>query len=440
MLLLPSKLMRNGEAGVISMYKRKILLAILIAVTLILGSCSEYFSLYSGGEDLMSAVKGSTWPDAPDKIDSDFQKTLFDFSWIFFREVSQNEGNVLISPASVYLALGMTYNGADTETCKAMAKTLKTEGLSEEEFNTACRDYISILESLGEKTELAIANSVWYRRGFNPDKDFLRKNADYFRATAQALDFDDPKSAKIINDWVNKQTKGTIDKIVDKIQPDVVMYLINAVYFKSDWQVPFDAANTREMQFHTPKGDVVAKFMNRSGHMQYIDKNGVKGVILPYDDGRFSFFALLPKEGKDVRAFIKELDGKEIRNYLLSKEEGYISLSLPKFETSFEDSLKDELTKLGMGIAFDSSKADFSRMNAEREKNLYISEILHKTYCKVDELGTEASAVTSIEVTLTSMPVGQDIHIVFDRPFVYGIVDTTTEAPLFLGIMENPTQ
>lgn len=421
------------------MNTKKVILLLLMAITLFFTGCSGYFG-QNGREDLMSMVEGSSWPDAPDKIDENFQKSIFDFSWIFFREASQNEGNVLISPTSVYLALGMTYNGADTETREAMANALKATGLSEEEFNTACRDYISILNSLGEKTELAIANSIWYRQGFNPDKDFLQKNADYFRAAAQTLDFDDPKSAKIINDWVNSQTKGTIDKIVDKIQADVVMYLINAVYFKSDWQVPFDAKDTREIQFKSPEGEVMVKFMNRTGHMQYIDKDSIKGVILPYDDGRFSFFALLPEEGKDIRAFIKEIDGEEIKNYLRFKEEGYISISLPKFETKFEDSLKDELTKLGMGVAFDSSTADFSRMNAEHQKNLYISEVLHKTYCKVDELGTEASAVTSVEITGTSMPVEPEIRIVFDCPFVYGIVDTITEAPLFLGIMENPTQ
>ena len=419
---------------------RKRFLILLMAITLILAGCSEYSNLNNSKGDLMSTVKGISWPAAPDRIDANFQKSLFDFSWTFFREAMQNEGNVLISPASVYLALGMVYNGADAETREAIAETLKASGFSEDEFNAACRDYISILNTMGEKTELAIANSIWYRQDFNPDKDFLQKNADYFRAAAQTLDFDGPKSAKIINDWVNNQTNGTIDKIVDKIQADVVMYLINAVYFKSDWQVPFDANDTREMQFHSPKADVTAKFMNRSGHMQYIDKDGIKGVILPYDDGRFSFFALLPEEGKDVRVFIKEIDGEEIKNYMRSKEEEYISISLPKFETRFEDSLKDELTKLGMGVAFDSSTADFSRMNAEHQKNLYISEVRHKTYCKVDELGTEASAVTSVEVTATSMPASPDVRIVFDRPFVYGIVDTITEAPLFIGIMENPAE
>jgi len=421
--------------------RRNKYIIIALATALILTGCSAYPNSKSiASEDLMSLVEETSWPAARDTIDSKFQKALLDFSWNIFRETAQNEGNVLISPASIYLALGMTYNGADTETKEAMADALKATGLSEEEFNAACRDYISILNAAGEKTELAVANSIWYRQGFNPDKDFLQKNADYFKAAARILNFDDPKSVEIINNWVKDQTRGTIDKIVNDIKADVVMYLINAVYFKSDWQVPFDAADTRDLQFQSPGGPVTAKFMNRSGQMEYIDKNDIRGVMLPYDDGRFSFFALLPEEGKDARSFIKEINGEEINDYLQGIQKGNIALSLPKFETRFENSLKDELINQGMGIAFDSANADFSRMNAEHQRNLYISEILHKTYCRVDELGTEASAVTSVEMSGASMPAQPDIRIVFDRPFVYGIVDTVTGAPLFLGIMENPVQ
>ncbi len=155
---------------------------------------------------------------------------------------------------------------------------------------------------------------------------------------------------------------------MNDIKADVVMYLINAVYFKSDWQVPFDAADTRDLQFQSPGGPVTAKFMNRSGQMEYIDKNDIRGVMLPYDDGRFSFFALLPEEGKDARSFIKEINGEEINDYLQGIQKGNIALSLPKFETRFENSLKDELINQGMGVAFDSANADFSRMNAEHQR------------------------------------------------------------------------
>jgi serine protease inhibitor len=141
-----------------------------------------------------------------------------------------------------------------------------------------------------------------------------------------------------------------------------------------------------------------------------------------------------------VRSFIKELDGETVFSYLLHVRQDNIKLALPKFETRYEDSIKDELISLGMETVFDPYNADFSRMNEGREKNLYISEVKHKTFCKVDEEGTEASAVTSVEMGVTSAPLEPANSIIFDRPFVYGIVDTVTNAPLFLGIMENPAE
>lgn len=422
------------------MGKKKIIIVVL-SVVLLFSGCSTSTDIGNTSKgNLMSQIKGASWPKSPNKVDSKFQQSLFDFSWKLFQESSQNEGNVLISPASVYLALGMAYTGADAGTSQAIAEALRATGLSKKNFNTACRNYISILSTLGGRTELSIANSIWYREGFTPDKDFLQKNADFFAATAEALDFDKPEALKAINGWVKKETNNTIDKIIDSIDRDVVMYLINAVYFKSDWQEPFIASNTGESQFQSTKGPVTAKFMNRTGKMDYISKDGVQGVMLPYDDGRFSFFALLPKDGTEVREFISELDDEAISSYLQSITEAPIILSLPKFEVQYEDSLNDEMTHLGMGVAFDRFNADFSQMNAQHLKNLFISEIRHKTFCRVDEMGTEASAVTSIAMTETGGWIEPNTPISFDRPFVYGIVDTVTGAPLFLGLMENPIE
>lgn len=383
------------------------------------------------------------WPDAPDKIDSAFRSSLLDFAWDLFQVSSENQGNILISPASVYLALGMTYNGSDGETRQAMLDTLKAANISPEEFNEACRDYISILRVMGKKTELSIANSIWYRDGFPVSDDFLQINANYFDSEAESLDFSQPAAIDTINKWVKTQTNNTIDKIIDEIRSNTVMFLINAVYFKSDWKQPFDAANTYTKDFNSPEGKLNADFMNRTGEMDYFNKEGAQGVILPYDDGRFKFFALLPEKGTDIRSFIHELDGAAIYDYLISVRKENILLSLPKFETRFEDQLNDELSNMGMEIAFDPNSADFSLMlenPGDARENLYIGEVRHKTFCRVDELGTEASAVTSVEMRDTSAGMDPEIQLIFDRPFIYGIVDEVTGAPLFLGIMENPLE
>lgn len=413
----------------------------VLLLSLALAGCSAPLPEGSADvADLTASVKGVSWPEAPDAVDNRLQKALFDFSWDFLQEAAKNEGNVFISPASVYLALSMTLNGAGGETLQAMKEALKAGSLAEDVFNWANRDYILILQTTGDNTELSVANSVWYREDFNPDLEFIQKNADYYNAAVRALNFKSAQAPNAINKWVKEKTRDTIDRIVDNIDPDTVMFLINAVYFKSVWQNPFDPANTAKHDFTSPQGTVPADFMHRTGSMNYLDTDGVKGVILPYDDGRFNFFAVLPPAATDVRSFIKDLNSETFFNYLLHVRRGNIKLALPKFETRYEDSIKDELAAMGMEIAFDPYKADFSRMNEGREKNLYISEVKHKTFCKVDEKGTEASAVTSVEVGITSIRIEPEIPITFDRPFVYGIVDTTTNAPLFLGIMEDPTE
>lgn len=391
-----------------------------------------------GTGDLMAGIQAAGWPAASEGLDPAFRAAMMDFSWSLLKESAGNPGNVLISPASVCLALAMTMNGAAGDTLEAMAEALRVEGLTIEQLNKACQGWVSLLRTRGEKTELAVADSIWVREGFPAAAEFLQTNASYYDATARALDFDDPAAKDAINAWVKEQTRGAIETIVDEaIDPAAVMFLINAVYFKSDWQTPFDAAQTHDGAFNTADGPVDVKFMHRAGEITHVVKDGVQGVLLPYDeDGRYSFFALLPPEGQDPAAYIAAATGEDVAAFLGAMKTSTIALTLPKFEVRYEDSLKDELTGLGMGIAFEPA-ADFSRMVSEPVRDLYIGEVLHKTFCRVDEKGTEAAAVTSVEMWVTSI-MEPETQIIFDRPFIYGIMDTVTGTPLFLGVLENP--
>lgn len=416
----------------------KALLAGTIAVLLLVGCAAPapHRDVITG--DLMAQLERTAWPEPPNTLDPQYQRALFDFAWDLFQRSAAEDGNVLISPASVYLAIAMTYNGASGETQQAMLEGLKASGLSQEAFNQASRDYLSILRTTGEKTELAIANAIWYREGFEPALLFLQKNADYFDAAARSLDFKDPAAADLINAWVSEQTRGTIDKIIEEIHEDAMLYLMNAVYFKSIWQHPFDPNDNVKYGFETPDGSVTTDFMHRIGDMEIIQHNGAKGVLLPYDNGRFQFFAVLPPADTEVRSFIQGLDGIGIQRLLASVRTENIKLGLPKFEIRYEDSLNEILSAMGMEIAFNPGLADFSAMSADGSRNLYIEEVKHKSFIRVDEEGTEASAVTSVEMRLTSMPLEPDTQIIFDRPFIFGIADTLTGAPLFVGILEDP--
>jgi len=408
------------------------ILSFLLVIAMILTGCT------SQSNDLMKGIDSKNKDRLPEPMDKELNEAVLNFTWSMFKESSKNEGNIMISTPSVYFALAMTLNGADNETKTDMLKTLSAENISIEQLNTGMKDWMNSLMKEDRIAKFSISNSIWYREGFEANKEFLQTNADYYSAYVKSLDFSDKKAPITINKWVADATNDKIDKIVGEINGDVMMYLINAIYFKGDWKDQFKANNTYEMQFNAPTGAVNTDFMNKRGNMDYLQGNGATGVILPYLDEQFAFIGILPEEGQSPKEFINDLTSLDLVKLMNNKETKNIELSIPKFESSYEDSLKNELSKLGMESAFDSNNADFSLMKEDKIKELFISEVKHKTYIKVDEKGTEAAAVTSVEVSETSMPL-ELTKVVFDRPFVYGIVDTTTGIPLFLGIMENPT-
>lgn len=408
-----------------------LVLCILLISAIVLSSCA------SPSGDLMKGIISKNKDRVAETMDIELNQAILNFTWNLFKESSNNQGNIMISAPSAYFALAMTLNGAANETKNEMLKALSADNISLEDLNTGLNDWM-ILISKNRTAKFSITNSIWLREGFNANKDFLQTNADYYSAYIRSLDFEDASAPDTINQWVKDATNDTIDKIVDEIGDDLVMYLINAIYFKGDWKEQFSANKTRKMEFNAPDGKVETDFMNRRGNIDYLKLNDITGVVLPYLDEQFAFVGLLPAEGQAPKDLINDLSALDLTMLLKNKEIKNIELSLPKFESSYEDSLKNELSNLGMDIAFEPYNADFSVMREDLKKDLYIGDVKQKTYIKVDEKGTEASAVTSVEMNTTSMPVELP-KVVFDRPFVYGIIDVETGIPLFIGIMENPT-
>lgn len=426
------------------------LLICLICIGLVLSGCS--FSLSIGKDptsnanvgkpvDLMADIKAGEWHETPEVPGQAALQGISRFSARLLQESSKNSGNVMISPASVFLALAMTVNGADSETKDAMLAVLADQNLTVDEINQVSRDWMALLEKSESKTQISIANSIWFRDGFVPYQPFLQSNADYFKAGARALDFADDKAPDIINGWVKDATHDLIDKIVDKISPTTIMYLINAIYFKADWMTPFEKHETWEQDFQTPEGIIKVDFMHRTAPMQYFKGLEARGVALPYHNEQFAYFAILPDDDIDPRTWLNKQDPavlfSNISAMMAQKTNTTVTLGLPRYEVSFADSLINELETLGMGIAFDGSAADFSRLNEARTKGLFISEVKHKTVIRVDEKGTEAAAVTSVAIDESAN--WADTELTFDRPFVYGIMDLKTNLPLFVGILEDPT-
>lgn len=420
------------------MKKLSLVITLLLCLLVLVSSCSAPIAAdlpLSG--DLMANIRAVEKPAAPAEPDSTYVNSIGTFSWKLFQESVKKDGNVLISPTSVYLALGMVLNGADTTTRTAMLNALSAQNLTVDQINSASRDWMTLLMDTGDKTKLSIVNSIWLRDGFDADQKFLQQNADYYSAAARTLDFAKPEAISTINEWVKNATNNKIDKIIDEIRPDVIMYLINAVHFKAEWQNQFEPLVTADGQFSTPGGEKTVQYMHQLTVMDYLNSEDGAGVLMPYSDGRFAFAAFLPAENKS-RDAVNAMDAAAFAKLLASRQSLSVQLSLPKFETSFEASLVDALSNMAMGEAFDPAAADLSLMNSGRRKDLYIGDVKHKTYCRIDEAGTEAAAVTSVEIRETSMP-ESDIELDFNRPFIYGIIDTVTGLPLFLGIMDDPT-
>jgi serpin B len=358
------------------------------------------------------------------------------FGFNLFKEIvswEDSEKNIFISPLSVSMALGMTYQGAGGTTQDDMRKTLKLSGLSEIEIREAYKSLIELLTHLDPKVQFDIANSIWFRKGWAFEEDFLAQCDTYFNAEIAGLNFNDPASVDIINAWVFDNTNGRIEEIVDLIDSTTVMFLINAIYFLGTWTYEFDKDETIDGIFTLPDSSTKpCKMMVQENKFLYYSNHDFQAIDLPYGDGYFSMTILLPRSHIHIDSLIAKLNNDNWNLWIsrFTKQEG--TLILPKFKLEYEIKLNDVLKALGMEIAFNPRLADFTRMYPERI--LFISKVKHKTFVKVDEEGTEAAAVTSVEISYTST--GFTIRL--DRPFIFVIRENHSQTILFMGKIVEP--
>jgi serpin B len=348
--------------------------------------------------------------------------------------------NVFISPASVGFALAMTMNAAAGRTREAMAKTLGLSGRSVDSVNMADSALISGMNDTIRSVKLSVANSLWARQGVTFKEEFLRRNKRYYGAEIHTLDFSSPGAPGTINGWVAEKTNNKITQIVDQIDDSTIMFLINAIYFKGSWTKEFDKSITREEPFHLPTGATSPHPMMRQfGKYGYLEEDGFQAARLPYGDGRIGMYVFLPSKDSSLERFQEGLTGEKLHTWIgrLAPHEG--TVGLPRFRLEYEASLKQSLSVLGMEVAFDGGRADFTRMFEADDANAYIHEVKHKTFVEVNEEGTEAAAVTSVEIRVTSaIQAEMPFEMIVDRPFFLAIVDGKTGLVLFMGSIVNP--
>ena len=366
-----------------------------------------------------------------------------DFGFNLFAEVGRRDAgkNVFISAPSVAFALAMTYNGANGETARAMAETLRLKGMSRGEANRANAALKALLQDPGPGVALAIANSLWARQDVSFKPEFLERNKKSYGAKVAVLDFADPAAPATINAWVSENTKGKIEDIVNKIPRSAILYLINAIYFKGDWTNPFDEAKTRERPFHLADGSQkMHPMMARSGYYRHYRGPDFQAVSLPYGEGRLSMYVFLPDEGGSLLEFQKRLNAESWSEWMSQFRMAEGEIVLPRLKLRYEARLNDMLGALGMEVAFDPDRADFGDMCTVSERVL-ISEVKHKTFVEVNEKGTEAAAATSVETRAVSGLLYQFTYqftMVVDRPFFFAIRDDKTGLVLFMGSIVEP--
>lgn len=366
--------------------------------------------------------------------DSLFINNTANFSIELLKQTKNNEENSLISPLSVILSLAMAANGAEHETYQQMQSVLGDE-IVLEDFNQYLYSYINSLPN-GAKSKINLANSIWLRdvKGLRIEKEFLQTNANYYKAAIFKKPFD-KQTIEDINDWTKETTEGMIDQIVDEIDSNTIMYILNTVIFDARWENVYKKDDVYDFTFQNINGTCKSVDGMNSIEYSYLEDEKATGFMKSYDNDTYRFVALLPREGISLDEYINSLTGAELIMMLNDVQDTAVHVTLPKFEYESSINMNDALTNLGMPIAFSEDAADFGKLGTS-DKNIYIKEVLHKTFITVDERGTKAGAATKIVMDTKGVDMYEK-SLILDRPFLYAIVDSSTNIPLFIGTVIN---
>lgn len=377
-------------------------------------------------EDLLAGyTPNPVYERATDKA---FTAAQMDFALDLLKGSYDGE-NTLISPLSATLALSMLANGSSGDTL-AQIENVLCGSIPIDHWNEYLKYYVNHLPT-SNTVKLHQANSIWYDAGssLNLRPTFLQTVTDYYNAELYAAPFNSA-TANEINNWVSRNTDGMIDKVVDDL--DCVMYLINALVFDGKWATPYDDDDIYDRPFHNADGttDTVDMMFGKSG--SYLQSDSARGFMKIYDGGNYGFVAILPNEDLTLTEYLENLTAEDLTAFLNSSRHAEVQTGLPQFEYEYSIEMTDVLREMGITDAFDASKANLSSMG----EDLFVGSVVQKTYITVDAEGTKAAATTSIGATFTSLPAQAD-PIILDRPFLYMIVDTQTNLPIFIGTVTD---
>ncbi len=384
-----------------------------------------------GATDLMADI---TPNPSDDVADLDEETVLTDFAVRLFQASAADGQNRSVSPLSVLYALAMTANGAKGDTLSQMESVL---GSSVKTLNPYLYTYLS---ALSQDDALHLANSVWFTDDsrFKVESDFLQTNADYYGADVFRTPFDDA-TLNDINEWIETETDGMIEHVLDEIPDKAVMYLINALAFEAEWETVYSEDTVHPGRFTDESGAVHTTTFMYATDDHYIEDDHATGFIKYYQGRRYAFAALLPDEGVALNDYVAGLTGERLHRLLQNAKNTPVDTAIPKFEAVSDVELSDTLAAMGMPDAFDRERADFTALGHAVDGNVHINRVLHKTFISVAEQGTKAGAATVVEMVKATGLDRPENHVVYlNRPFVYLLIDCETNTPFFIGTMYQP--
>ena len=407
-------------------FKTMLLLALCCGCLSQVSSCGLRVKAEALGQNLSPQKPTTT------SITNEGKVAVYQFAVSLLQQLGQENKN--ISPLSVMLALGMTQNGAMGQTKTQMETAL---GMSQEALNNFLCAYLTSLET---DELLKIAQSIWFHQNnLSVSSDFLQTNKNYYNAEMYAAPFD-RTTLNDINRWVSYHTNDMISKLLEQIDPSMVMFLISAMAFDAKWETAYQKEDiAKEYPFIKADGTVCQVEMMLSEESIYLtNEDGAAGFLKYYKGGRYAFAGILPPENTTPDTYLASLDGAKLQSLLSLYNRGTkVNAGLPAFTFDMQIKLNEALQNMGIIDAFDASLADFSGIGTAGG-NLCIDEVLHSTFIDVNAEGTRAAAVTSVGIKCTSIGPMDTITVYLDRPFIYAIMDTTTGLPVFLGTVYTP--
>ncbi|HEY9759095.1 MAG TPA: serpin family protein [Oculatellaceae cyanobacterium] len=393
------------------------------------------------------ATTGSAAEVKDDAVKIDLAHAENAFGLAAYKKLGDGGKNLFMSPFSIHSCLHLVFDGAGGATEEEMAKVLHLSVAGKEVANT---EYVRLLEEIEPATSdepfvFSAANSVWANKDLKLRSGFVDTAKSVFRAEVRSLDFANSESVGTINSWVSDNTHGKIPKIVDSLTPEQAMVAVNAAYFKAPWKTVFNRELTKEADFKTDSGTKKVSMMDVRGAFHYLENDELQAIELTYGGGRESCIVILPKEKSTLGELRQSLTSTSWDALVDKMGNRSGELFLPKFTLEYQVPLRDYLIQAGMKQAFEKN-ADFSRI-AEAEKGspacAKLSQVLHKTFLKVNEEGTEAAAATATTERMLSLDVQKEAEpfkMVVNRPFFFAIVNWKTRAILFLGQVADPGQ